>query len=174
MQVQLIGFRVGDQLYAMDILSVVQIIPLRKPVRVARAPEFVEGVIHLRGMVVPVVDLRRRFGVESESPAPAAKAGEGAEEALPGRVLIVRAGTAGGTEQHIGLVADAATQVIRTEREKFLRAPDVLLKDDSAYTGDVYQDAEERMYMVLDPAKILTPRERRALDGLAETGPAAA
>ena len=159
MQVQLVGFRVGGEFYAINILSVLQIIPYKAPLKVAQVPAFIEGIIHLRGMVIPIVDLRRRFG----APIPT---GDDA-----GRILILRVETPAG-EQHVGLAADSTTQVIRTDADKFLRAPEVLLRGDTAYTGEVYEDDESRTYMVLDPRKILSPSEQRQLGGVADVPPA--
>ena len=59
--VQLACFRVGEALYALDILRIKEIIRPQKLTRVPKAPAFVEGVINLRGAVIPVVDLRKRF-----------------------------------------------------------------------------------------------------------------
>jgi chemotaxis signal transduction protein len=59
---------------------------------------------------------------------------------------------------------DEATHVIRTQTEKFLRAPHVLTQGDAAYSGEVYQDEEQRLYMVLDIGRILTPVEKRQLE----------
>jgi purine-binding chemotaxis protein CheW len=150
MDVQLIGFRVGSEYYAVNILSVVQIILPREPVKVAQAPPFVEGVIRLRDLVIPVVDLRRRFDVE-------------VSEGRKNRIIVTRLDS-GQDAQHLGLVVDEATEVIRTQTEKFLRAPHVLTQGDAAYSGEVYQDEEQRLYMVLDIGRILTPVEKRQLE----------
>lgn len=164
MQIQMIGFRIGNEFYAMNILSVLQIIPERKPIKVARAPAFVEGVIHLREEVIPLVDLRRRFGAG----APTARAdSESSSESTSGRIVVARASDPPNV-QIVGLMVDAATEVIRTDTASFLRAPDILLKSESAYSGDIYQDKRGQMYMVLNPKKILTPVERNALTRLDE------
>src|SRR3982074_3688186 len=60
---QLVVFQLGAELYGVEIARVHEIIRLQTVTRVPRAPSFVEGVINLRGKVIPVVDLRRRFGL---------------------------------------------------------------------------------------------------------------
>jgi purine-binding chemotaxis protein CheW len=67
-QLKLAGFRVGDGLYGIDIMRIKEVIQATPyPVRpVPHAPDIVEGVIALRGVVIPVVDLRKRFGVASD------------------------------------------------------------------------------------------------------------
>jgi purine-binding chemotaxis protein CheW len=61
---QLVGFRVGNEEFGLDILKVQEIIRFRDLTRVPNMPEFVEGVLNLRGDVIPVIALRRRFGME--------------------------------------------------------------------------------------------------------------
>ena len=58
-------FRLAGELYAVDILTIREIVGSMEPVRVPRTPAFIEGVINLRGRVVPILDLRRRLGLES-------------------------------------------------------------------------------------------------------------
>ncbi|MBI5809701.1 MAG: chemotaxis protein CheW, partial [Deltaproteobacteria bacterium] len=59
---QLVTFRLGNEEYSLDILKVQEIIRHMNLTRVPKAPEFVDGVINLRGKVIPVLDLRKRFG----------------------------------------------------------------------------------------------------------------
>jgi purine-binding chemotaxis protein CheW len=62
---QLVTFRLGKEEYSVDILSVQEIIRHMELTAVPKAPEFVDGVINLRGKVIPVLDLRKRFGLEA-------------------------------------------------------------------------------------------------------------
>ena len=62
-EVQLVTFKLDDQEYALDITSVVQVVRMVAITSMPEAPEIVEGVINLRGKVIPVVDIRRRFGL---------------------------------------------------------------------------------------------------------------
>jgi len=68
-ELQLVVFDLSDEGYGVDISAVREIIRLQEITQVPRTPEFVEGVINLRGKVIPVIDLRKRFGltVEAES-----------------------------------------------------------------------------------------------------------
>jgi purine-binding chemotaxis protein CheW len=65
---QVVAFRVGEALYGLDIASVQEIDRVQTVTRVPQALSFVEGVIHLRGAIIPVVDLARRFGLEPTVP----------------------------------------------------------------------------------------------------------
>src|SRR5690348_1278092 len=93
---QLVVFQLGAELYGVEIARVHEIIRLQTVTRVPRAPAFVEGVINLRGKVIPVVDLRRRFGLPM------------AEHTRSSRIVVVEIG-----EQVVGVVVDAVSEVLR-------------------------------------------------------------
>jgi purine-binding chemotaxis protein CheW len=107
--VQLCAFVVGGEEYVVDIMRIKEIIPPLKITPVPRAPAFVEGVINLRGVIIPVVDLRRRLGLPL---GPATK---------KSKYLIC---TVGG--RRVGLVVDAVTEVLRIPRSDIRRAPRML------------------------------------------------
>jgi len=64
---QLVTFSIGEEEFGVDILKVQEIIRTMEITKVPRAPIFVEGVINLRGKVIPIIDLRRRFGLETRA-----------------------------------------------------------------------------------------------------------
>jgi len=103
---QLCTFRVGGEDYAIDIMRVREIIPPLPVTPVPRAPSFVEGVIRLRGDVLPVVDVRRRLGLPVTPPTRRTK------------VLIVNV-----ARRQIGLVVDEVTEVVRVPRSEIRPAP---------------------------------------------------
>ncbi|MGC3996195.1 MAG: chemotaxis protein CheW [Anaeromyxobacter sp.] len=104
--VQLCTFRVGGEDYAIDIMRVREIIPPAPITPVPRAPAFVEGVVRLRGEVIPVLDVRRRLGLPV---APATR---------KTKYLIVN--VAG---RRVGLVVDEVTEVLRIQRAEIRPAP---------------------------------------------------
>jgi len=104
--VQLCTFRVGGEDYAVDVMRVREIITPLPITPVPRAPPFVEGVVRLRGEVVPIVDVRRRFGL------PAGAAGRKT------RFVIVRV-----AERRLGLVVDEVCEVMRLPRSEIRPAP---------------------------------------------------
>lgn len=103
---QLCTFRVGGEDYALDIMRLREIITPLPVTPVPRAPSFVEGVIRLRGDVIPVVDVRRRLGLPVTSPTRKSK------------VLIVH--VAG---RRLGLLVDEVTEVLRIPRAEIRPAP---------------------------------------------------
>ena len=66
--IQLVSFKIGEEEFGVDILKVQEINRMMAVTRVPDAPEYVEGVVNLRGKVIPVVDLRRKFGMERKEP----------------------------------------------------------------------------------------------------------
>ena len=60
---QLVTFRLGEEEYAFDILAVREINRMMEITRVPRSPDFIEGVVNLRGNVIPIIDIRKRFGL---------------------------------------------------------------------------------------------------------------
>jgi purine-binding chemotaxis protein CheW len=107
-RVQLCTFRIGGEDYALDIMRVREIIHPRPITPVPRAPAFVEGVIRLRGEVIPVLDVRKRLGVAA------------AADARKARFLIVNV-----ARRRIALVVDEVCEVLRLARAEIRRAPEL-------------------------------------------------
>jgi purine-binding chemotaxis protein CheW len=105
---QLCTFRVGGEDYALDIMRVREIIHPQPVTPVPRTPAFVEGVFRLRGEVIPVVDVRKRFGLAAGPPT------------RKTRYLVV---TVAG--RRIGLVVDEMCEVLRVRRGEIRPAPDL-------------------------------------------------
>src|SRR5579864_3892276 len=93
---QLVVFQLGAELYGVEISRVHEIIRLQSVTRVPRAPAYVEGVINLRGKVIPVIDLRRRLGLPT------------AEHTRAGRIVVVEIG-----DQVVGVIVDGVSEVLR-------------------------------------------------------------
>jgi len=93
-EIQVACFRLQDDLYAVDIMRIKEIIRPQKLTPLPQAPSFIDGIINLRGAVIPVVDLRKRFGMPAR------------ELTISTRLLIVRL-----SGQTLGLVVDDVTEV---------------------------------------------------------------
>src|ERR1700682_2246393 len=113
---QLVVFQLGAELYGVEISRVHEIIRLQAVTRVPRAPGFVEGVINLRGKVIPVVDLRRRFGLP------------GTEHTRATRIVVVEIG-----DQVIGIVVDGVSEVLRVNTSTVEPPSPVVTGIDSEY-----------------------------------------
>ena len=110
-----------------------------------RTPEFVEGVINLRGKVIPVVDLRKRFGLPAE------------EESKENRIVVVDIGA-----QDIGVIVDAVTEVLRIATESVEPPASVITTADSEYLLGIAK-LDSRLIILLDLEQVLTEAEHNSL-----------
>jgi purine-binding chemotaxis protein CheW len=145
---QFIVFRLGDQEYGLPIASVDEI--ARPPERLARmpkAPSFVDGIMNLRGVVVPVIDLRKRFNIAS-------KGSTGGD-----RILVLSLG-AGKT----GFVVDAVSEVARIPEAAIGAAPAVSAEQMRLIGRIANLDAQDRMILLVDPGSLLDRIEADVLE----------
>jgi purine-binding chemotaxis protein CheW len=141
-------FRLGNDEFGLPIEAVDEVgeIPA-KITRLPKTPKFLEGVVNLRGEVLPVVDQRRRFDM------PAAEAPERR------RLVVVR------TERHrAGLIVDGVSDVLRVSSDAVEAPPDLTAQIARLVRGVINLDRSQRIVLVLDPAELLTPAEQERLD----------
>lgn len=103
---QLCAFRAGDEELVVDIMRVQEIIPPLPLTKVPRAPKSIEGVVNLRGAIVPVIDVRKQLGLAEATVRPRP------------RLLVCRVGP-----HLLGLAVDGVSSVFRVEREALKPAP---------------------------------------------------
>lgn len=113
--VQLAAFRVGQEEYVVDIMRVREILRPMPITRVRKGPRFVEGVINLRGSVIPIIDLRRRFDLSAEE--------------HPHRKIIILSIDG----RVLGLMVDGVTEVVRVPRSAIREAPRLLESEEAPY-----------------------------------------
>ncbi|EFK95277.1 CheW protein [sediment metagenome] len=142
---QLVSFNIGTEEFGIDILKVQEINRMVDITRVPRAPEFVEGIINLRGKVIPIIDVRKRFNMEL------------AEQDKNTRIVVVD--IAG---QIMGMVVDSVSEVLRIPASTIEPTPEVVSSIDSDYIRGVAK-LEDRLLIYLDLSKILSSEERRTL-----------
>ena len=104
-------FQLGDQSYGISVLKVREIIQTQPITRVPRTPDYMKGVINLRGKVIPVADLRLRFGFEN------------AEVNERTCIVVVLLELPDGRETFTGLIVDAVEEVLQIEAESIESAP---------------------------------------------------
>lgn len=142
---QLVTFRLGNEEFSLDILRVQEIIRHMDLTRVPRTPDFVDGVINLRGRVIPVLDLRKRFGLPSD------------ERTNETRIIVVDV-----DNKTVGLKVDAVSEVLRLPADTVEPAPAIVTGAESDYIKGVGK-LDGRLLILLDVEKILTKTERDAL-----------
>ncbi|MEW6542431.1 MAG: chemotaxis protein CheW [Nitrospirota bacterium] len=141
---QLVTCRVGREEFAVDILSVQEINRMVEITKVPKAPSFVEGVINLRGRIIPVLDLRRRLGIP--------EAGRTAQS----RIVVVNVGG-----RVIGLVVDAVSEVLRIPRSTIEPPPSTGASAGAEFIQGVGK-INDRLLTLLDLKRLLTPEEQAA------------
>ena len=135
---QLVTFLLKDEEFGFDIMSVQEIIRLPKMAKVPRAPGYVDGIANLRGVVLPVIDMRTRFGMDR------------AEETDRTRVLVV---DIDGVKT--GLRVDRVKQVTRVLRSQIEDPPAAIRGTTSNYLdGVVKLDQGQRIIMALNAAQV--------------------
>jgi purine-binding chemotaxis protein CheW len=134
---QYVVFKLNDEFYGIDIYNVKSIERIFSFTRVPNAPSYVKGVINLRGEVVPVIDLRKRFGFNSK------------EIDKDSRIIIVNY-----DEAAVGLLVDSSSEVVQLNKEEIDNVPAVgdSLKQ---YFVDSIGKKDERLIMLLNLEKIL-------------------
>jgi purine-binding chemotaxis protein CheW len=144
-QVQLVTFKVGGEEFGLDVFQVHEILRFQAPTSVPRAPRFVEGVLDVRGTLVPIVDLRRRFETAR------------AEVDDDTRIIVVDHAT-----ERLGLVVDSVTEVLRAPETAITPPPSYIRGLAAEYLRGIVRIGE-RLVILLELDKILTSDERIAL-----------
>ena len=152
MERQLVIFDLSGEVYGIDIATVHEIIRMQAITKVPKAPFFVEGIINLRGKVIPVVDMRKRFGLRN------------VEQTRDNRIVVV---DSGGT--NTGIIVDAVTEVLRIAEDSVEPPSDIITTIDSDFlTGIAKRDST--MIILLDLDKVLSQEAIRAIAGVAAAG----
>lgn len=154
--VQLCGFRIGEEEYALDIMRIKEIINPLTITRVPKAAAFIEGVVELRGAILPVVDMRKRFDV----PPLAAEELEEAGTRRARKYLIVPI-----EGRLAGLIVDKVSEVLRVSRDSIRPPPPLTQNERARYFAGVCHH-RGRILMVLDLDAILSSTEKISLAGL--------
>ncbi|HID11269.1 MAG TPA: chemotaxis protein CheW [Candidatus Latescibacteria bacterium] len=139
---ELVGFKLEGEEFGVPIQSVREIIRMQNVTRVPHAPEFVEGVINLRGQVVPIVDLRKRLGMPPK------------ESDRLTRIIIVEP-----DGELAGFIVDSVTEVLRLRGDQIEPPPEMAVRVEQRYITAVGK-LDDRLLILLDLQQILSPEER--------------
>jgi purine-binding chemotaxis protein CheW len=135
---QVVLCQLGDECYGLDIGAVYEIIRSQASTAVPTAPGFVDGVINLRGRIIPVMDLASRFGMPRAATTKSTR--------------IIVAGT---SKMRVGLVVDAVTEVLMLSEDAVEPTPDVVAGHDSAYIRGIAKLADQ-LVILLDLSALLS------------------
>ena len=145
--IQLVSFRVGPQEFALDILQVQRILRHQVPAPLPQAPDFLEGVVPYEGGAVPVVDLRKRLGLDAAVN----------EET---RLMVVDLG-----DQRVGVLVDEVREVLRVDSTTITAPGPMVSGLAAAYIAGIVA-RPERTLIILNARKLLSSTERLALSAI--------
>jgi purine-binding chemotaxis protein CheW len=161
--VQFVTFQVGVEECGMDIRCITEVIRPLKITPLPRMPEFIEGVVNLRGMIIPIVDLRKRFALSRIVDNPRKM-----------RMLITKGAMPGasnaGREQLLGLVVDSVQEVLHIKRKDIEPAPEAARGQHAGFITGMGK-VGDRLIILIDSSMILSQQERSALAEASHDGP---
>ena len=144
---QLVILRLGTEEFGIPVQYVTSIIGMQPITRIPRAPSFLEGVINLRGQITAIVDLRKRFRMETKVHDKAT------------RLVVMTI-----EDIVVGLIVDAVYEVLRIPRTEIGAAPSVLQSEsESRYVAGVGK-VGERLIIIMDVRELLTKREIESVE----------
>ncbi len=139
--IQWVTYHLGDEHYGIAVMQVQEVLRVSEITPVPGAPEYVLGIINLRGNVVTVLDTRKRFGMPSK------------ELDDTSRIIIIEAG-----EQVVGLLVDSVAEVVYLRASEIESAPNIGNEDSSRYIQGVHS-SEGNLLIMIDVNKLLTEDE---------------
>jgi len=146
---QVVGFRIGNETFGLPIAIVREIVRVPDITAVPNAPEYIEGVINLRGRIISVVDLRKRFGEKNIQPN------------KKNRIVVVEL-----AERAVGLLVNSASEVLRIPPSE-IEAPHDLFQDGEVDYVTGVAKLKGRLVILLDLNKVIRRSELRRLDEFA-------
>ncbi len=147
-RIQLIVFNLDQYEFAVPIEQVwrVESLAEQTPTRVPRAPAFLEGVVNVRGQVIPLVDLKKRLGFPT------------AERPPKSRLLVVEM-----EGQRVGLIVDAVSDILWVATARIEPPPPMVAQISGVFVQGVAKEENDRLLIILDLRETLNPQERREL-----------
>jgi len=142
---QLVSFKIANEEFGVDILNVQEINKMTQITKVPNAPDFVEGVINLRGRVIPIIDLRTRLKLEKK------------QHDKDTRIIVVEI-----SNKTVGFIVDAVNEVLRIPTSIIEPPPQLATGIDSDFIRAVGK-LEDRLLILIDLEKVLTEKDKEQL-----------
>lgn len=143
---QLVTFKLAEEEYGIDILKVHEIIRMMSITKVPNAPDFVYGVINLRGKVIPVISLRKRFGLDTHE-----------DDSKNLRIVVVEL-----NKVVIGFIVDSVSEVLKIPQDAIEPPASLIANVGSEYITGVAK-LEDRLVILLDLEHLLSETEKSKL-----------
>lgn len=150
MENQIVVFELGSEYFGVNIASVQSIIKLQPITQLPHAPGFVEGVTNLRGNVLPVIDLRKRFGLSLQ------------EADKHTRIMVVSV-----DQTEVGMIVDGVSEVLTVPEQAVEPTPSITTTVDSTFIAGIAKlgtsEGNYRLVILLDLGKIFSLQEQASL-----------
>lgn len=142
-ELQLVGFKLSNEEYVVDIMKVKEIIKSSEITKIPEAKSFVEGVINLRGNIIPVINLKVRLGLMYQE-----------DENIEQKIIVIEQ-----DGKWIGMIVDMVTEVIRLDSTKIDPTPELVTSIDKKNIRGIGKFSEDRLLIILDIEKIIEETE---------------
>lgn len=139
---------IGEEEFGIDITKIVEILKKQKVFQLPNLPDFLSGVINLRGEIIPIVDLRKRFGIEDIKGK--------------GRIVVIRFG-----KEKIGLYVDDIKEIVNLDPSEISASPSIFKGLKTEYMTGIGQK-DERIIVILNLDRILTTEEQIRIEEMIE------
>ena len=147
---EVLSFRLGDEQYGIDILKVQEIRGCDAVTRIANTPEFIKGVIDLRGLIVPIIDMRVKFNLN-----------EAAYNEFTVVIILTLA------DRVVGIVVDSVNDVLMFSPEQIRAVPELGSAVGGNYISGV-ASAGESLILLLDIERLMSSAEMQLVDAIAQ------
>ncbi len=145
---QLVTFKLGSEEFAVDILKVQEINKMMNITKIPNAPAFIEGVINLRGKIIPIVDLRKRLGFKDQ------------DYDKSTRIIVVEL-----DGLVLGFIVDSVSEVLRIPENTIEPPPTMIAGIESEYIEGVGK-VDDRLLILLELKKIFSSPEKKDIEGI--------
>ncbi len=146
---QFIVFTINDEKFGVDVKQIKQIIPLSETTHIPNAPSFVEGVINLRGDIIPIIDLKCKLSLELKS-----------INKKEGKIIIVEL-----DDNNIGMKVDSVSEMMRIYQDEIAEPPKIVKGINRNYLKGLGK-LNDRLLILLDLNKILSEDEMKELNNI--------
>jgi purine-binding chemotaxis protein CheW len=147
---QMVVFQLGGEEFGVEIMKVQEIIRMPEITQIPQSPEFVEGVINLRGRIIVVINLDKRFNLVSK------------EVDAHSRIIVVEIG-----ENVVGMIVDSVNEVLRIPASSVDPAPELVTSNISREYITGVGKIDDRLLILLDLAKVMNKKEVQEIANLA-------
>ena len=144
-ELQFVVFKLGNEEYGVPITQVKEINRLMTTTKVPRSPVFIEGIINLRGQIIPIIDMKKRFDLPLT------------EYTADARIIVIQV-----ADHTFGVEVDSVSEVLRINSSDIEPAPNIVCSIDSRYITGVAK-VGERLLILLDLDRLLNDEEKKML-----------